>query len=602
MVFKRRVQLLVALLITLVSTILTLFYLYHEKQAAAERSFASAQNIKSVYDSIRKDLEFFYTYRAYANLRSEGIKEAMLARDTQALYDLTLPRYKTLCEENPNLRMMQFHAPDGKSILRMHRKDVFGDDIAARRPMVRMTHRTKTLHAGFEGGIEGIAYRIIVPLVEKNEYLGALEFGIDPDYMIGKLIDTTKMDTLFMLHESRMAAADMNKYGTRYSGYQFSHLSPYQRPLVEEFVKDNPGLNDKVIQYKEKNYQVIHIHLNDNNGKAIGLLISFNDITTGYQEIAKVIIGSFVLTVLMILILLGIVEYVFSRMTKKMMFQERYLDTVMNAQKNMIIVMDEEEIIYVNNAVLDYLHYRTLEEFCHQHRSISELFETAEGEEYLKPEMNGITWTNYILLHAGKEHKVKMTVDGKRSTFSVHVKAIEYENKRHFVIVFSDITDLNNLATLDKLTQIANRFEFDKILEHSIAISRRHERPLSLLILDLDHFKQVNDRFGHLIGDEVLKSFSQLLRNQIRQSDVVARWGGEEFIILLQDTSLASAIKMAEALRQRIEVNAFETVGHLTCSIGVAEFNSIEEADDLLHRADEQLYRAKHGGRNRVVG
>jgi len=81
----------------------------------------------------------------------------------------------------------------------------------------------------------------------------------------------------------------------------------------------------------------------------------------------------------------------------------------------------------------------------------------------------------------------------------------------------------------------------------------------------------------------------------------VARWGGEEFIILLPDTSLASAIKMADALRQRIEVNPFDTVGTITCSIGVAEFNTFERADDLLHRADEKLYKAKHSGRNRVI-
>ncbi|MDP1784823.1 MAG: GGDEF domain-containing protein, partial [Sulfuricurvum sp.] len=131
--------------------------------------------------------------------------------------------------------------------------------------------------------------------------------------------------------------------------------------------------------------------------------------------------------------------------------------------------------------------------------------------------------------------------------------------------------------------------------------SRRYERPLSVLLLDIDHFKLINDRFGHLIGDEVLKAFSALLSKQIRDSDVVARWGGEEFVILLPDTSLSSAIKMAEALRQRIEVNVFETVKNLTCSIGVAEFNPVEEADDLLQRADEKLYGAKNGGRNRIM-
>jgi diguanylate cyclase (GGDEF)-like protein len=178
---------------------------------------------------------------------------------------------------------------------------------------------------------------------------------------------------------------------------------------------------------------------------------------------------------------------------------------------------------------------------------------------------------------------------------------MENDNELRYVVAFNDITDLNTLATLDRLTKIANRFEFDKMLGHSISLSRRYQRPLSILLLDIDHFKLINDRFGHLIGDEVLKAFSTLLNKQIRDSDVVARWGGEEFVILLPDTSLASAIKMAEALRQRIEVHLFETVKNLTCSIGVAEFNPVEEADDLLHRADEKLYGAKNGGRNRIM-
>jgi diguanylate cyclase (GGDEF)-like protein len=263
--------------------------------------------------------------------------------------------------------------------------------------------------------------------------------------------------------------------------------------------------------------------------------------------------------------------------------------------------MDNGKIIYANNAFFDYFHYRSLDEFRKNHKCICDLFETAETETYLQPEMEGLRWTEYILAHKEREHRAKMTVGGKTSTFIIDVQMMEYEDALRYVVVFNDITNLNNLATLDRLTQISNRFEFDKILGHSIEVARRYKRSFSILLLDIDHFKSVNDTYGHLAGDEVLKVFSDLLRKQIRQSDVVARWGGEEFIILLPDTPLPSAIKMAEALRQRIEINPFDTVGNLTCSIGVAEFSGIEEADDLLHRADEKLYRAKHSGRNRVI-
>ncbi len=601
MSFKRRIQLFVTFLILLVSSILTVSFLYHEDKIATEKALTSSQNIKTIYDSVRKDLEDFYTHRAYANLRSYGIKEAMMVRDTEKLYALTLPRYTTLREENPNLMIMQFHAPDGHSILRMHRKEVFGDDIASRRPMVRLTHDTQTLYSGFEGGIEGIAYRIIVPFIENKKYIGAVEFGVDPDFIINKLVQITKMDTLFMLHESRMAAADSQKYQAGYSGYRFAHLNPAQRPLIEAFVKDNSAFNQRIIHHNGKDYDVIPMYLVGNEGKPIGLFLSFNDVTMGYQEKLQIIIQSIVVTFIIIIMLLGIIEYAFARLTKKISYQDKYISTILNSQKSIIIVIDDGEIVYVNTAFFNYLHYRAFDEFTQKHRCISELFETTESENYLQPKMDGMTWSEYILAHKEIEHKAKITRNGKTSIFTVDVQKIEYENVSRHVVVLSDITNLNNLATVDMLTQVTNRFEFDKMLGHSISVSKRYGRTLSVLLVDIDHFKLINDHFGHLVGDEVLKSFSSLLRQQIRQSDIVARWGGEEFIILLPDTALTSAITMAEALRQRIEVNPFDAVGNITCSIGVAEFNTIEEADDLLQRADENLYRAKHSGRNRVV-
>ncbi|HEX5709951.1 MAG TPA: diguanylate cyclase [Sulfuricurvum sp.] len=601
MSLKRRVQLFITFLLILTSTIFTAYYIHHEKEHNIEHVKKSSQNIKNTLNLILEDLNHFYTYRAYANLRSQGVMEAIRAHDTRKLYDLTLPRYKTLREENSNLMIMQFHAPDGTSILRMHRPEVFGDEIAKRRPLIHRTHQTHAIHTGFEGGIEGIAYRIVVPFFEKNAYIGALEFGVDTDYIIGKLIHTTKMDTLFMLHESKMAAADIQKYPTVYNGYHFSHISPYQQPLIDEFVKNNPELNERIIQYKGKEYDVIHTHLSSSDGKPIGMLLCFNDMTTGYDEFVQIILESVMITLLLIIILLAIIEYIFSRMTKQIMYQEKYISTILNSQKNIIVVTDGNELIYVNNAFFDYFPYHSLKDFKKDHGCICYLFETGEGENYLQPEMEGMSWTDYIVAHKEREHKAKITVDGKSSIFSVNAQMMEYENVLRCVVTFNDITDLNKLATLDRLTKIANRFEFDKMLGHSISLSRRYQRPLSILLVDIDHFKLINDRFGHLIGDEVLKVFSSLLSKQIRDSDVVARWGGEEFVILLPDTSLASAIKMAEALRQRIEVHTFETVQNLTCSIGVAEFNPVEEADDLLHRADEKLYAAKNGGRNRIM-
>lgn len=600
--FKWRFQLLMALLVLFASSVLTGFYIYEEEKNASARAETSSKYVTTVYHSIIDDLRHTYQYRAYGNLLISGFKEALAARDREKLYTLIERRYKTMQDENSHLKIMQFHAPGGVSILRVHEKEKYGDNIAAKRPLVQRVHTTKEIQSGFEGGIAGVAYRVIVPYFDDKRYIGAVEFGVDINYISKEIEKIAGVKSLFLLHESRIAAASLrSEYKFHIGQYHPIEIAPELYEILKLYSKDNLNNEKRIIDYEDHHYEIIPIRLKGDDGKEMGIFLCINDITDGYHELSRTILGSLLITTVLIIFFLGINESVARVFMKRVHFQEEYIETILNSQSNIIIVTDERNIVYVNNAFLEYFHYRTLEDFSKDHDCICDFFQSTESDGYLLPVIDGMRWTEYIMAHNGREHKVKMTVDGKASTFIVTVKRIEHDKELRHVVVFSDITELNELATMDRLTQVTNRFEFDKILEHSLSVSRRYKRPLSVLLLDIDHFKKINDRFGHLIGDAVLKALSALLRKQIRESDVVARWGGEEFMILLPDTPLPSAIKMAEALRQRIEVNAFETVNSLTCSIGVAEFNPVEEADDLFNRADEKLYAAKKGGRNRIM-
>jgi diguanylate cyclase (GGDEF)-like protein len=160
--------------------------------------------------------------------------------------------------------------------------------------------------------------------------------------------------------------------------------------------------------------------------------------------------------------------------------------------------------------------------------------------------------------------------------------------------------ELLQLSQTDKLTNIHNRLYLDKVLLQSISQSKRYKTTFSLIIIDIDLFKQVNDKFGHIIGDKLLKQFSFLLSDNIRSSDVVGRWGGEEFLIVCPETNLQEALILAEKLREIIYQAIFINVGKKTASFGVAEFRSDDRLDDCLGRADKALYRAKDSGRNQV--
>ena len=162
------------------------------------------------------------------------------------------------------------------------------------------------------------------------------------------------------------------------------------------------------------------------------------------------------------------------------------------------------------------------------------------------------------------------------------------------------ISDLDQLARTDELTGAWNRRRFEETVETEMDRLRRYGQRLSLMILDVDHFKKINDLYGHSIGDRVLIYLSNTIRSSLRVSDSLTRWGGEEFIILCPNTTAETVSKLAERLRKKVASIKFQEVGNITLSFGVAECGAEETWEQWLHRADEALYLAKSGGRDRV--
>jgi len=162
-------------------------------------------------------------------------------------------------------------------------------------------------------------------------------------------------------------------------------------------------------------------------------------------------------------------------------------------------------------------------------------------------------------------------------------------------------TKLKTLAFTDSLTHIYNRLHFAHFLDAEIDKVKRYGGTFSIIFFDLDHFKDVNDNYGHLVGDGVLEQITKIVSSANRSSDIFARYGGEEFIVLTPETNLSGALIHAERLRNDIEKFNFDTIGHITSSFGVTEFIAeTDTVENLLDRADKALYIAKEFGRNRV--
>jgi diguanylate cyclase (GGDEF)-like protein/PAS domain S-box-containing protein len=200
--------------------------------------------------------------------------------------------------------------------------------------------------------------------------------------------------------------------------------------------------------------------------------------------------------------------------------------------------------------------------------------------------------------------------DGKRRCMFMSYYPLLAKDKHVTGVVLNsvDITkikqleeELKRLSVTDPLTQIFNRTKFDQALKEEIKRCRRYNTELSIIMFDIDHFKHFNDTYGHDVGDKILVNLVNLVKKCIRDTDILSRWGGEEFMLLLPHTSLQNAVKLAERIRIKIKEHTFAKVDSITCSFGVCEFIKEDNEETLIKRVDNALYESKRSGRNKVT-
>jgi len=218
-----------------------------------------------------------------------------------------------------------------------------------------------------------------------------------------------------------------------------------------------------------------------------------------------------------------------------------------------------------------------------------------------------MTFSLFTMLILNRHHRVRNKLIRYKSEFENIVDQRTVDMHLTNTLLKEEIQErqkieekLIQLATIDPLTSIANRRKFDEVLEYEMNRDTRYKNELSLVFCDLDYFKKINDQYGHKIGDDVLKAFTRVVSENIRKTDVVARWGGEEFALLLPETSVMIAASTAEKLRKETERFNFPHVGHITASFGVTQYIGGDTEASLISRADDALYKAKKNGRNRV--
>jgi diguanylate cyclase (GGDEF)-like protein len=264
------------------------------------------------------------------------------------------------------------------------------------------------------------------------------------------------------------------------------------------------------------------------------------------------------------------------------------LQKIIDAQNALIFVMkSNDEIVFANQGILDYFNVETKE-------SLSKVLPK------LYKEIKNIHSYEELFSYIGNEN-IHINVGHDR--FILQITLIE-ETHRLFTLskvtdIFEEKQKLKAEIEYDELTQVYRKKYFDLKLQEIIKSNEK----FALVVVDIDDFKAVNDSYGHIVGDEVLKTFATLLKSAIYQDELVARWGGEEFLLVIKSKEVEEVLNRIECLRQTIESHDFNSISKLTASFGVAwkNLSVADDIDNLLHRADKALYMAKTNGKNRVI-
>ncbi|PFH82604.1 sensor domain-containing diguanylate cyclase [Bacillus sp. AFS088145] len=245
----------------------------------------------------------------------------------------------------------------------------------------------------------------------------------------------------------------------------------------------------------------------------------------------------------------------------------------------------------------------------------SDHIEKIHGVEVLKKEIAGTDWSfYYVLTNQEKAHIIggRLFVIILISTLVVWIfwiaekrKLAEEQLKTLVSELAEDNTELHVLSTKDALTNALNRRGIEKRIQTEILQTKKEKNDLTFILFDIDSFKQINDCYGHSVGDYVLTESAKTVEHSIRASDILGRWGGEEFILILPGTGYKQAMELAERLRQQIENHPYEVMGNLipvTVTFGVSVYNEENGVQESIDRADQAMYKGKQNGKNQVIG
>lgn len=544
------------------------------------------------------------------------------------LYRKLSPLYEQLSQRD--VRQLAFHTPDNRAFLRFHAPHHSDDSLVNIRPSVVKANQTQKPVFSFETGRVVIGFRNLFPIIWQGRHLGSVELSQPFEAIRRGLFELEpKNEYLLVLKGAVLLPKLFDENRKLYAPAIFNHdwlledpngelpdsaarLSPSAQQVYEQLRTNHrfleileSGHNGTVaVRCKGRMYQVSLIPLQETDGTISAAMISF----VHAPQLEELYVSHRINMLIFSLLTLfgGTAVFLFLSSLQTVLEQEQELALITSNIADGIYVMDSRGLItFVNQRAAELLQY-TINEL--QGAIAHDLFHRHGGDVQSSLEDCPIY---QVIRTRGRYEAEELFVRKDGALVTVQVASqplLDNDQVIGSVTVFRDISEqkqieeqLRLLSITDPLTGVYNRRFLQETMLKEQYRAERHAEPFSLIALDIDHFKSVNDRLGHDAGDQVLRHLVDLIRGRIRSSDILARWGGEEFLLLLPSTSLAAASSLADSLLEALRSTPIEGIGIITASLGVTAWRTGDTVGQLVQRADTLMYAAKTNGRNRVM-
>jgi len=474
-------------------------------------------------------------------------------------------------------------------------------------PVLLEVQKTKKSQIGYVKISDNEYYKsMIYPLQKNNKIIAYIEFGIKADNLYKIISKAGRYKYALYLNDNRYDKD--RKLGKKVA----SNSKLFNQLKINQAFIYKYANRDSLVQHQNKYYLFFQYDIESSFQKNFAQVLIAKDVTNYVEENINRVITTLEIAIVALLIIALFVYLYLTKLINKIIKEEEELNikqqqlkTIIDNSENLITMFHEYQLILVNNSFLEFLKCNNLELFINKHSNIGLLFE--EKNDTYKPTKldNNFSWI-HELEQLNKEDRIVALKHYKYGInyFSVNITLVP-KQPESIIITFSNITSIfikstesQYKANHDTLTNIYNRNYFNELTKNLII--NKQALNASLIMLDLDFFKQVNDTYGHQKGDYVLKRFTTIISNNIRTTDIFARWGGEEFVVLLKNTPEKTAYRISQHLKVKVKQSNFEEIGNITCSIGLSQYKNGDNLESWLKRTDEALYKAKQNGRNRV--